>query len=148
MLSASDEESRKVDAFAAGADDYILKPSSPRELLTRTGAHLEAAERTRDLVGSNRELRFLAELGHDLLRALEPEQVVRRVAGATYEGTNAALCAAVINLTEPRSAVCVLTARESPETPHVYLDRLAAWLASASSASAELIEDQRNFTAR
>lgn len=149
MLSASDEESRKVDAFAAGADDYILKPSSPRELLTRTGAHLEAAERTRDLVGSNRELRFLAELGHDLLRALEPEQVVRRVAGATYEGTNAALCAAVINLTEPRSAVCVFD-REgiAGNSAHVYLDRLAAWLASASAASAELIEDQREFLLR
>lgn len=148
MLSASDEESRKVDAFAAGADDYILKPSSPRELLTRTGAHLEAAERTRDLVGSNRELRFLAELGHDLLRALEPEQVVRRVAGVTYEGTNAALCAAVINLKEPRAAVCVFD-REgiAGNTAHVYLDRLAAWLANASSAS-ELIDDQHKFLLR
>jgi PAS domain S-box-containing protein len=148
MLSASDEESRKVDAFAAGADDYILKPSSPRELLTRTGAHLDAAERTRDLVGSNRELRFLAELGHDLLRALEPEQVVRRVAGVTYEGTNAALCAAVINLKEPRAAVCVFD-REgiAGNTAHVYLDRLTAWLANASSAS-ELIDDQHKFLLR
>ncbi len=35
ILSASDDEGRRVDAFAAGADDYILKPSSPRELLER-----------------------------------------------------------------------------------------------------------------
>jgi len=148
MLSASDEESRKVDAFAAGADDYILKPSSPRELLTRTNAHLEAAQRTRDLVGSNRELRFLAELGSDLLRVLEPEQVVRRVAGATYEGTNAALCAAVINLAEPRVAVCVFD-REgiAGSDAHLHTDRFAAWLAKAVSAS-ELIGERRKFLLR
>ena len=28
-LSASDHESHKVEAFSAGADDYIIKPSTP-----------------------------------------------------------------------------------------------------------------------
>ncbi len=148
MLSASDDESRKVDAFAAGADDYILKPSSARELLTRTSAHLEAAQRTRALVGSNRELRFLADLGRDLLRALEPEQVARRVAGATYEGTDAALCAATINSQEQRFAVCVFD-REgiAGGIPHVHMDRLDAWLALPTSAS-ELIDARSKLLLR
>src|SRR5215210_1246398 len=49
MLSASDDENRRVEAFAAGADDYIVKPSTPVELLTRVSAHLETAQRERDL---------------------------------------------------------------------------------------------------
>src|SRR5918997_5116600 len=39
MLSASDDEQRKVEAFTAGADDYIVKPSTPGELLSRARNH-------------------------------------------------------------------------------------------------------------
>src|SRR6266446_471809 len=35
VFSASDSEGRKVEAFNAGVDDYIVKPSSPGELLSR-----------------------------------------------------------------------------------------------------------------
>jgi len=84
-LSAHDEDSQKIEAFAAGADDYIPKTSSAGEIVSRSASHLRAAQREWALIGSNRELRFLADLGRGLLRALEPEQLVRRVAGATYE---------------------------------------------------------------
>lgn len=39
MLTAKDEESDVLEAFEAGADDYIRKPFSPRELLARLSAH-------------------------------------------------------------------------------------------------------------
>src|SRR3982751_166968 len=35
VLSDSDSEDRKVEAFAAGADDYLVKPCSSGELLSR-----------------------------------------------------------------------------------------------------------------
>jgi two-component system KDP operon response regulator KdpE len=41
VLSAVGEEDRKVEALAAGADDYVTKPFGPRELVAR----LEAAMR-------------------------------------------------------------------------------------------------------
>ncbi|HZI85556.1 MAG TPA: response regulator transcription factor, partial [Pyrinomonadaceae bacterium] len=81
-LSDSNIESRKSDAFAAGADDFIIKPSNPDELVSRVNTQLRSAQREWDLIGSNRELRFLADLGRGLLRAIEPEQLVRRVAGS------------------------------------------------------------------
>ena len=85
VFSSSDSEHRKIEAFSAGADDYIVKPSTPGELISRVNSHLNMAQRESDLLGSNRELRFLADLGRGLLQTLEPEQVARRVAGATLK---------------------------------------------------------------
>src|SRR5215831_11014508 len=107
VLSSSLADETKVDAFAAGADDFIAKPSTPAELLSRVGSHLRAAQREWELIGSNRDLRFLADLGKDLLRVFEPDQLVKRVAGAVYAGTSAALCAAFVNLAERNPAACV-----------------------------------------
>jgi two-component system NtrC family sensor kinase len=149
MLSATDDENRKVEAFAAGADDYIVKPSTPRELLTRVSAHLETAQRERDLIGSNRELRFLADLGRVLLRALEPEQVVRRVAGATYEGTGASLCAAAVNINERGLAICVFDREGSAEGASlIYMPRLKSWLDSNASSSSARLEEPADFFLR
>src|SRR5918911_520436 len=96
VSSTRGDEGHRVEAFAAGADDFVLKSASSRELLTRVRAHLEAAARRRALEGTNRELAFLADLGRGLLHAMTPAEVVRRVAGAAYEGANAATCAAVL----------------------------------------------------
>src|SRR5262245_12300837 len=121
LLSDNDDERRKVEAFNAGADDYITKPSTPGELISRVGSHLRAAERQWALIGSNRELRFLSDLGRGLLRALEPEQLVRRVAGAAYEGTAAVLCAAYVKLDLDGRAVCVFD-REGSADDSTLLD--------------------------
>ncbi|MBI4940483.1 MAG: response regulator transcription factor [Actinobacteria bacterium] len=40
MLTARDAESDKVAALSTGADDYVVKPVSPRELLARASAML------------------------------------------------------------------------------------------------------------
>jgi two-component system KDP operon response regulator KdpE len=47
VVSHVSDEDRIVDAFAAGADDYVTKPFSPRELVARLAAHLRRAT-TRD----------------------------------------------------------------------------------------------------
>jgi two-component system KDP operon response regulator KdpE len=43
VLSAVGEEDAKVEALAAGADDYVTKPFGPRELLARLAAALRRA---------------------------------------------------------------------------------------------------------
>jgi two-component system NtrC family sensor kinase len=161
VISAFDDEDRKVEAFTSGADDFVVKPFTPRELVSRVNAHLEAAMRESALVGSNRELSFLADLGRGLLCALEPAQLVKRVAGATYEGANAALCAAVaytplhesgdgaIDWAMYRTAVCLFD-REgmAQETTRLIEEsRLRAWLARAPSASI-IVADKKQFILR
>lgn len=45
FLTARIEDADKVMGFAAGGDDYILKPFSSQELLARVAAHLRREER-------------------------------------------------------------------------------------------------------
>jgi DNA-binding response OmpR family regulator len=40
MLTANDDAEDKIEAFASGVDDYILKPFSPRDLSSRVQAAL------------------------------------------------------------------------------------------------------------
>jgi len=44
VLSAVGEEDRKVEALAAGADDYVTKPFGPRELIARLEAVMRRAQ--------------------------------------------------------------------------------------------------------
>ena len=49
MLTARTEESDKVAGLAVGADDYMTKPFSPRELTARVRAILRRMERIRQM---------------------------------------------------------------------------------------------------
>jgi two-component system KDP operon response regulator KdpE len=51
VLSAVGEEEPKVRALAAGADDYIVKPFAPRELVARLQANLRRAGASSDEEG-------------------------------------------------------------------------------------------------
>lgn len=161
IISSHDREDYKIEAFAAGADDFVVKSETARELVTRVGAHLEAAERELALEGSNRELAFIADLGRGLLHALSPAEVVRRVAGATYEGADAALCAAALVKEDGRKpkgensekgeglTVCVFDREGSAEDDAtlLHVERLREWLALSPSTSRR-VEDGDEFFLR
>ena len=148
-LSESDDETRKVQAFSAGADDYITKPSTPGELLSRVSLHVRTSQREWALIGSNRELRFLSDLGRGLLRALEPEQLVRRVAGATYDALDASLCAAYVNVGRDKHVVCVFDREGSADDPSLLKDEsLHEWLRSADSANSLMLTEKSDLLLR
>jgi DNA-binding response OmpR family regulator len=46
LLTAKAQEAEIERGFDAGADDYIVKPFSPREMLRRVGAVLARADTT------------------------------------------------------------------------------------------------------
>jgi two-component system NtrC family sensor kinase len=148
VFSATDNEQSKVEAFSAGADDYIVKPSTPGELLSRVNSHLSVAHRESALIGSNRELQFLADLGRGLLQTLVPEQVARRVAGATFEGLNAALCACAVKNNGHGFAVCAFDREGNAETSIVDQSRLESWLESSRANAPALLTNRREFVLR
>lgn len=71
-LSARSGDEARLEALAAGADEYLAKPFSGRELITRVGAHVQMAGVRR--AASEQETllrREIAGLRHDLATVLD-----------------------------------------------------------------------------
>jgi two-component sensor histidine kinase len=69
LLSARAGEESRVEGMEAGADDYLVKPFSARELVARVGTHLRLA-RARAEVLAQRET-LLKEIHHRVKNNLE-----------------------------------------------------------------------------
>jgi len=83
MLTARDEESDKLVGLELGADDYITKPFSPKELVARARAVLRRAE--------------MAEAPRQLLRAGQIEMDLARMR-TTVNGRHVTLTATEFDL--------------------------------------------------
>jgi len=110
MLTARREEDDKIQGFEVGADDYVTKPFSPRELMVRIKALLKrsgiaTAESERDICGINfnseerlmtinNEIVKLTQKEYEILIyfinhqkiVLSREQILDRIWGFNYEG--------------------------------------------------------------
>jgi PAS domain S-box-containing protein len=70
LLSARAGEEARIDGLRAGADDYLVKPFSSRELVARVSSRIEVARLRREATARERELRELAEAEHHRWRGL------------------------------------------------------------------------------
>lgn len=68
VLSARDEEQRKVEALDLGADDYLTKPFSVAELLARVRAALRRNQQIEQPLPQDAELRLSGDVEIDLRR--------------------------------------------------------------------------------
>ena len=77
LLSARAGEEARVEGLEAGADDYLTKPFSTRELLARVQAHLEMAKVRREAEEerrrSDRQIRSIMESITDAFFAVAPD---------------------------------------------------------------------------
>ena len=71
MVSAKKDDIDKIRGLGLGADDYVTKPFSPRELVARVKAHLARYER---LIGSNMPQNDIIEI-----RGIKIDKTARRV---------------------------------------------------------------------
>jgi PAS domain S-box-containing protein len=70
LLSAWAEEESRVRGLAAGADDYLVKPFSARELLARVDAHLRMARVRRAATRRENQLRAEARRAQEQAAAI------------------------------------------------------------------------------
>lgn len=123
MLTARHDEFDKVHGFEVGADDYVTKPFSIRELLARIKAilargpradagprqhtfgdcHLDVDKRVlvrkgRDLELTRTEFELLAYFCNNPDKALSRDQILNEVWGTDYYGTQRSLDSFVASL--------------------------------------------------
>lgn len=88
MLSAKDSEFDKVIGLEIGADDYVTKPFSNRELLARVKAHLRRTENIESAVAEeNASENSTAEISIGELRIL-PDAFLAKKRGQEVELTH------------------------------------------------------------
>ncbi|HUI14062.1 MAG TPA: ATP-binding protein [Xanthobacteraceae bacterium] len=68
LLSARAGEEAKVEGFAAGADDYLVKPFSARELIARVNANLNLAKLRRQTTADLQDMNRLQRIANLCLR--------------------------------------------------------------------------------
>jgi signal transduction histidine kinase/chemotaxis response regulator CheB len=76
LVTARAAEETAIEALLAGADDYIVKPFSARELLARVGGQLQLARMRQSAADLNA---FRVELA-DALRAQDDPQAIEQIA--------------------------------------------------------------------
>jgi DNA-binding NtrC family response regulator/signal transduction histidine kinase len=69
LLSARAGEESRVEGLQAGADDYLVKPFTARELMARVEVHLKLARLRRETAEREERLRMEAELERHRLNA-------------------------------------------------------------------------------
>jgi signal transduction histidine kinase len=151
LLSARAGEESRVEGIQAGADDYLIKPFSARELLARVSGRLEIArlqrdrelqlrvnqaeleqrvqERTQELLNASQELR---ELSARILQAQDEER--RRIARELHDGAGQLIAA----LGMEASSLAVERDRLSP--------RAASSLSNIESLVAQMTQDIRTMS--
>ena len=123
MLTAKSGEEDRIRGLGLGADDYVVKPFSPRELVARVKAQLRRAGRSKPkLLSFNRgglvlniesheatrsgqkilltptEFRILLSLAENSNRILSRNQIVNSVQGYDFEGFDRTIDAHIKNL--------------------------------------------------
>lgn len=71
MLTAKSSEDEKVKGFDAGADDYVVKPFGPKELIARIRAHLRKAKVVKRLSFNRGEL-IIDTKNHEVFKKGKP----------------------------------------------------------------------------
>ena len=100
LLSARAGEESRIEGLDAGADDYLIKPFSARELLARVGALLELTRIRRE---ETRVREILGDVSQALVAAqLDLERVVQAATDAATELTGAAFGAFFYNVQDER----------------------------------------------
>jgi len=99
LLSARAGESARIEGLRLGADDYLVKPFSARELLTRVAALIERRQVDRTLREHAETLEILNRVGVSLAAERDLERILQTVTDAATAVSGAQFGAFFYNVT-------------------------------------------------
>jgi signal transduction histidine kinase/DNA-binding response OmpR family regulator len=112
LLSARAGEEARMEGLGRGADDYLVKPFSARELLVRVGALLRTAEIRREaeraLLEEARTLETLNRIGSSIASDLDLQRTLQAVTDAATQVSGAEFGAFFYNATDQAGEVYLL----------------------------------------
>jgi signal transduction histidine kinase/CheY-like chemotaxis protein len=143
LLSARAGEEASIEGLEAGADDYLTKPFSARELIARVTANLKMAELRRGfeerIAEDMRAMTLLRDVGDRCLRGDSFKECLDFMLDAAIELSRADK--GNIQLLEPHSDALVITAQRGFEKP--FLDYFAE-VRSGKAAVCDVAKESGN----
>jgi signal transduction histidine kinase/DNA-binding NarL/FixJ family response regulator len=90
LLSARAAEEAKVEGLASGADDYLIKPFNPRELIARISANLALAKLRHQAAANLQDMNRLQEVANQCMRPGDHfQECLAAILGAAIDITRA-----------------------------------------------------------
>ena len=146
LLSARAGEEAKIEGLHAGADDYLIKPFSARELVARVGSNLNLAKLRQRVAADLEDTKQLHEIAIRCVRAdTEYKECLDDILEAAIEITRADK--GTIQVLDPKSDMLVLTSQRGFEEPflnffaHVNRGKAAVSGAAMQRLERILVED-------
>ena len=142
MLSARAEKADIISGLHVGADDYIVKPIHPDEVLARVDAHLRAKSLYTDL--EKLDLLLLLELSETISASRNPLKILQTIVDKIPEVVEVARCS-ILALSDHNELV-VKASSDLKNTQEIRLDmrRYPEISAAISSGKTILINDMKN----
>jgi DNA-binding response OmpR family regulator len=72
MVTAKSDEEDRIKGLGIGADDYVVKPFSPKELVARVNAHLRRTRKAATTMSFNRGELVVNVKNHEVLKKGKP----------------------------------------------------------------------------
>lgn len=144
LLSARAGEEASIEGLEAGADDYLTKPFSARELIARVTANLKMAELRRGfeqrIAADMRAMSLLQDVGNRCLRAGDNfQECLECILDAAIELAEADK--GTIQLLEPQSDALVIAAHRGFEEPFLtFFAQVRSGRMGASGVAMQLAE--------
>ena len=138
LLSARAGDEARVDGLDAGADDYLVKPFSARELLARVRSNLDMAQVRRQAADQIRaeahRLELLNRTGMTIAAELDLDRLAQTVTDAAVELTGARFGAFYYNALSDAGeddTLCTIAGAPREQSDGFAMPRDSAWLAAS-----------------
>lgn len=145
VLTANKEKNKLVDAFAAGADDYLNKPFASHELLARINSNLAKKTATEMLRQEVTDTGILLEISQTITSSLDTRRILQIIVEKIAGNIDVLRCS-IVRLSEGDDYGYVLASSDDPGINglRITLDRYPEIREVIRTGKSLVLEDVKN----